>query len=92
MKRIEHTVFAEPEAPGLPFWALFLPVSGQENKRERMRRKAETFVNETGLDNIVSIIEHAPAFGPFSVVVWWYRELPDAHTPVIRASAENENR
>jgi hypothetical protein len=91
MKRIEHTVFAEPETRIHPFWALFFATTGEEKKRERIRRQAETFIDETGLDNIVSVIEHAPVFGPFSVVVWWYRELPDADTSVIRASGGRLN-
>jgi hypothetical protein len=90
MKRIEHTVFSEPESRRRPFWALFFPVGGQERTRERLRRQAEAFINETGPGNLVSVIEHAPDFGPFSVVVWRYREVPD-DTPVIRASAAEQN-
>jgi hypothetical protein len=90
MKRIEHTVFAEPESVRLrsPFWALLFPPTGGERKRERIRRQAEDFINESGAKNIVSVTEHAPTLGRFSVVVWWYHEVPDADTPVIRPFVE----
>ena len=44
-----------------------------------------------GVEKVVSVTEHAGTFGPFSVVVWWYREFADADTPVVRASDENQN-
>jgi hypothetical protein len=91
VKRIEHTVFAEPELVRSPLRALMFPPKGGERKRERIRQQAETFINETGADKIVSVAEHAPTLGPFSVVVWWCRELPDTETPVVRASAENQS-
>ena len=88
MKRMEHAVFAESVSP--PFWACF--ASGRrEQSREKIRHRAEAFINETGPDNIVSVAEHVPTFGPFSLVVWRYRELPDTDTPVIRAFAEKQN-
>jgi hypothetical protein len=92
MKRIEHTVFAEPESAKIrsPFWALIFPPTDREGKRERTRRQAEAFINESGAQNIVSVTEHAPMLGPFSVVVWWSHEVPDSDTPVIRASAQNQ--
>jgi hypothetical protein len=91
MKRIEHTVFAEPESVRFrsPLWALLsFPPTGGERKRERIRRQAESFINETGAENVVSVTEHAPTLGQFSVVVWWYHELPETETPVIRAFVE----
>jgi hypothetical protein len=90
VKRIEHTVFAEPESLRFrfPIWALLFRPIGGERKRERIRGQAEAFINETGAERIVSITEHAPTLGPFSVVVWWYHEVPDTDTPVIRAFAE----
>ena len=91
MKRIEHTVFAEPESLRSPFWALLFPPTAVEHKREKIRRRVEAFIDETGAENVVSVTEHASTLGPFSVVVWWYRELPDTDTPVIRASAENQS-
>jgi hypothetical protein len=42
-----------------------------EKDRERLRQRAEDFINEIGAANVVSLIEHEPRFGPFSVVVWW---------------------
>jgi len=93
VKRIEHTVFAEPESFRFrsPFWALLFPRTGGERKRERIRRQAEAFINETGAEKVVSVAEHAPTLGPFSVVVWWYHEVPEIETPVIRASAQDQN-
>jgi hypothetical protein len=90
MKQIEHTSFAEPDSARIrsPFWALFFPPTDRERNRERIRRQAESFINETGAENIVSVTEHAPTLGPFSIVVWWHHELPDTDTPVIRAFEE----
>jgi hypothetical protein len=90
VKRIEHTVFAEPESVRFrsPFWALIFPPPDHECKRERIRRQAEAFINATGAENVVSLTEHAPTLGSFSVVVWWYHEVPDTGTPVIRAFEE----
>ena len=94
MKRIEHTVFAEPESVRLrsPLWALIFPPTDQERKHERTRRQAEAFINETGEENIVSVTEHAPTLGPFSVVIWWYREVPETGTLVIRDMTTKEQR
>ena len=61
---------------------------GAEGMRERIRRQAETFINETGAENIVSVTEHAPTLGPFSIVVWWHHDVPDTDTPVIRPFLE----
>ncbi len=90
MKRIGHTVFAEPESLRFrfPIWALLFRPIGGERKRERIRRQAVAFINETGAERIVSVTEHGPTLGPFSVVVWWYHELSDIDTPVIRAFEE----
>ena len=60
------------------------------------RKRAEAFINEIGVESVVSIHEHASILGPFSVVVWWYQELPDkpkmphAETLVIRPSDESK--
>jgi hypothetical protein len=93
LKRIEHTVFVEPDSAKIrsPFWALFFPPTDGERNRERIRRQAEAFINETGAENIVSVAEHSPTLGPFSVVVWWCHEVPDTDTPVIRATAQDPN-
>jgi len=39
--------------------------------REVIRAQAQAFVNAVGVDNVVSVCEHAMTFGPFSVVVWY---------------------
>lgn len=90
MKRIEHTVFAEAESLRFKFliWALLFPPIAGERKHERIRRQAVAFINETGAENVISVVDHAPTLGPFSVVVWWHHEVPDSDTPVIRAFAE----
>jgi hypothetical protein len=60
------------------------------------RERAEAFINEIGVESVVSINEHASILGPFSVVVWWYRELPDkqkmphTETLVIRPADESK--
>jgi hypothetical protein len=88
MKRIEHVVVAESASP--PFWACFAS-ERRERRLKKIRQRAEAFINETDPEDIVSVAEHAPTFGLFSVVVWRLREAPDTDTPVIRASAENQN-
>jgi hypothetical protein len=79
MKTIHHTVFTSNDA------------ARREHSRERVRQRVEKFVNEIGVDNLVSINEHTAIFAPFSVVVWWCGDLPDTETAVIRASDEGEN-
>jgi hypothetical protein len=89
MKAIQHSVFAESRgySIGLVFSSNF---AQRERNRERIRQRVESFINEIGVESVLSITEHASTLGPFSVVVWWYRELPDTETPVIRASDESE--
>ena len=43
------------------------------------------------MDNVVSITEHASSFGPFSVVVWWFREFGESDAIVVRAGNENQS-
>src|SRR3954470_19441102 len=90
MKRIGHKVFADPE-PRHPIWAWLLGRAERQRDRERLRQQAEAFINEAVADRVVSVTEQAPTLGPFSVVVWWYWEVPETATPVIRASGENQN-
>jgi hypothetical protein len=85
-KRIEHLVFSETVRS--PFWEWFSSAR-IERRRKRIRQRAETFINDTASMEVFAIIEHAPVFGPFSLVVWFYREIPD-ETPVLRASPENK--
>jgi hypothetical protein len=87
MKRIEHSVFTESVTP--PFWACFAS-ERRERRLKKIRQRAEAFIDETDAEDIVSVAEHAPTFGLFSVVVWWYRKVPDTDTPVIRASVEHQ--
>jgi hypothetical protein len=89
MKVIQHSVFAESR--GYPLGSIFswnVPV--RERNRERIRQRVEAFINEIGVENVVSLSEHASTLGPFSVVVWWYREVPEGETLVIRASDESK--
>jgi hypothetical protein len=90
MKVAEHSVFAESRKYGLAsiFWSNFA-VQRQRN-RQKIRERVEEFINEIGVENVVSVSEHASTLGPFSVVVWWYREVPEGETLVIRASDESE--
>jgi hypothetical protein len=85
MKRIEHTLFTESVTP--PFWECFAS-ERRELRLKKIRERAGDFINEAGPDCIVSVTEHAPAFGRFSVAVWWYHEVPDTDTPVIRPVVE----
>ena len=40
--------------------------------REKVRQQAEDFINmEIGVDNVISVSEHAMSLGPFTVVVWY---------------------
>lgn len=88
MRTIVHKTFEERVS--YPVWAW--NASGRrERSRERIRAAAEAFINEIGVDHIVSIDEHAPLMGPFSVVVWWQREFAEAGDLVIRASEESRD-
>lgn len=90
MKVMQHSVFAEPT--GFPLLAIFS--SGFSVRRERdrgkIRQRAEAFINEIGVENVVSVSEHASTLGPFSIVVWWKREMPEGEALVIRASDGSE--
>ena len=87
MKSIQHKVFVESNV--YPIWCRNSR-QGRERNRERTRQEAEAFINEIGTDNLVSVTENAPTFGPFSVVLWWYRELADHDTQVVRATDKNQ--
>jgi len=91
MKVIQHSVFAESR--GYPLGSILFSTSfpvRRERNRERIRQRVEAFINKIGVENVVSVSEHGPTLGPFSVVVWWYREVPEGETLVIRASDERE--
>ena len=85
MKRIRHTVFSK--SLWCPLWG-WKANPKHEKDRERLRQQAEDFINEIGAGNVVSLIEHEPRFGPFSVVVWWLEESPEGKDLVIRAADE----
>jgi hypothetical protein len=90
MKRIRHTVFTKSfQYP--PFWVGGREANPQHEKyRERIRQQAEDFINEIGAANVVSLIEHEPRFGPFSVVVWWLEKSPEGQDLVIRAADDHD--
>jgi len=83
MKTMQHKTFVESAV--YPIWSRSAHAHRERN-RERVRQQAEEFINEIGVDSLVSIAEHAPTFGPFSVVVWWYREFTESDTLVVRAA------
>jgi len=85
MTTIQHRVFTDASYPPWGWNA----ASRREQIRERIRRRVEGFINEIGVDHVVSLTEHGPTIGPFSVVVWWSQELPDTEPPVIRATPDN---
>jgi hypothetical protein len=82
VKQIRHTAFKSSIT--YPLWA-WNAGAQREKDRERSRQRAEDFINEIGASNVVSLIEHEPLFGYFSVSVWWLQELPEGETLVIRA-------
>ena len=83
MKRIRHSVFTQ--SVHYPLWG-WKSGAQREKHRERLRQRAEDFINEIGATNVVSLMEHEPLFGQFSVVVWWLEELAEGQDLVIRAS------
>jgi hypothetical protein len=85
MKSMQHKAFVESKV--YPIWCTNAS-ERRERNRERIRQQAEAFINEIGVENIVSVTEHAPTLGPFSVVVWWYREFTNAEALVVRATDE----
>jgi hypothetical protein len=87
MKTIQHSIFTDSVTYSILAWNAH---TRRERSRERVRQRAEQFINEIGVDSVLSVSEHASTFGPFSVVVWWHRELPDQETLVIRASDESK--
>ena len=98
MKIIQHSVFEEPGI-GYPVGLILFPTllaARRERNRERIRKKVEAFINEIGVESVVSITEDASTLGPFAATVWWYRELPDkpekpaTETQVIRPSEESK--
>ena len=85
MKNIQHKVFVESTVYPLWTWNAH---ARRERNRERIRQRAEAFINEIGVENVVSVIENAPTLGPFSVVVWWSREFTQGEALVVRATDE----
>lgn len=71
MKKIQNTVFIESK--GQPIWSWKNAHTRRltAQRREKIREQAEAFINEIGVERVVSVTEHAPSLGPFSVVVWW---------------------
>lgn len=63
MMKIRHKTFVGPTIYWNWTWSL------NEN-REKIREKAEAYINEIGVENVLSVTEHAMTLGPFSVVVW----------------------
>ena len=39
--------------------------------REAIRVIAQRFANEVGVENVVTVVENADSYGPFSIVVWF---------------------
>ncbi len=54
--------------------------------REVIRAQAEPFVNTLGIENVVSVSEHAMSWGPFSVVVWYRSESAAQESSVVQVS------
>jgi hypothetical protein len=79
MTELRHKTFIGPTI----YWQ-----GGTLNEnREAIRAEAEAFVNRIGLQNVVSICEHAMTLGPFSVVVWYRAEASiETGSPVVQVS------
>jgi hypothetical protein len=86
MKQIRHTVFTKSFR--YPLWG-WKADPRREKDRERLRQRAEDFINEIGTANVVSLIEHEPRDGQFSVIVWWLEDLPKEEELVIRAAGDH---
>ena len=84
---MRHSAFIEPRV--YPIWC-WNARTLRERSHGKIRERAEAFINEIGADSVISVTEHAPIFGPFSVVVW-YRELTDDGQLVGRAADENRS-
>ncbi len=78
---MRHSVFVEPKV--YPIWC-WNAHTRRARSREKLRARAEAFINEIGADTVVSVAEHAPLLGAFTVVVW-YREMTDDGGLVARA-------
>jgi hypothetical protein len=62
MKKVRHKTFVGP----IMYWWGSL-----NSNREKYRKQAEDFINGIGVENVLSVTEHATSRGPFSVVVWY---------------------
>jgi hypothetical protein len=63
MKKVRHETFFGP----IMYWTGSL-----NSNRERYRKQAEDFINEIGVENVLSVTEHAiGVLSPFTVVVWY---------------------
>jgi cell division inhibitor SulA len=58
---------------------------------EKLREQAEEFINGIGVDHVVSVTEHASSVGPYSVVVWWHREITNTDALVVRAADDKKS-
>jgi hypothetical protein len=70
MATVRHRTFVGP--------TIYTAGGSLNENREVIRAQAQAFVNTVGVENVVSVCEHAMTFGPFSVVVWYRGEA----TPV----------
>src|SRR6266496_1294781 len=82
MNSVEHKVFVESKP--YPIWCTNAR-ERRERNRMRIRQQTEAFINQIGAENVLSVTEHPPTFGPFYIVVWWSRSLANTDTPVARA-------
>jgi hypothetical protein len=96
MKTIQHSVFVSSVVYSV---LSILSRNGatrrlEDREREKIRQQAEEFINGIngiGAENVVSVTEHAPLLGPFSVVVWWQREAANADALVVRAADDKHS-
>ena len=75
MKKVRHKTFVGPTM----YWTGSL-----DSNREKYRKQAEDFINEIGVENVLSVTEHAMSLGPFSVVVWYLVDENEiSHPPLL---------
>jgi len=96
MKTIQHSLFVSSVVYST-FSVLSWNASShrlKDREREKIRQQAEEFINGIngiGAENVVSVTEHAPMLGPFSVVVWWRREAANTDALVVRPADDKHS-
>lgn len=78
MASLRHRTFVGPK--------VYVQGVSLNQNREVIRILAQEFAAAVGVDNVVSVTEHAMTFGPFTVVVWYRAEGADEGGSVVEVS------